>query len=505
MPESRIKNSKRNIVSGLIKQTVSIVLPFIIRTIILYTLGAEYQGLSGLFSSILQVLNLTDLGFTSAVIYVLYKPVAEGDEEEICALINYLKIIYRFIGLLILIIGLMLMPFLPSLISGSYPSNINIYLLYLAYLFNAVNSYFLFAYKSALLTAMQRNDLVDHTYTVILTIIRLIQVIVLLYTKNYYYYAFLLPVATISNNVLLEVISKKYFPTIRPVGKIDAARKALINKQVKAIFIGKMGDIARNSFDNIILSSFLGLAAVAVYDNYFYIYSAVYGTMTAIGRALQASVGNSVLKESVQKNYNDFFKLDFIFMWVAGWCSICMFCLYQPFMLLWMKGNTEMILSFPDMLLFCVYFYTINMNNTRNLYIEGNGLYWHCRFWYILEAAGNLCLNVILGYFFGVTGVLSATIFTIVIFNFIARTNVLFRYFFKRSKSDFYMSHIYFIIVTIANGCFTYILCSLITCSQVTGLIMRGMLCFIVPNIFYIVLYVRYKEFRPVLNWIKQL
>ena len=104
-----------------------------------------------------------------------------------------------------------------------------------------------------------------------------------------------------------------------------------------------------------------------------------------------------------------------------------------------------------------------------------------------------------------VTGVLSATIFTIVIFNFIARTNVLFRYFFKRSKSDFYMSHIYFIIVTIANGCFTYILCSLITGSQVTGLIMRGMLCFIVPNIFYIVLYVRYKEFRPVLNWIKQL
>ena len=243
-----------------------------------------------------------------------------------------------------------------------------------------------------------------------------------------------------------------YFPTIRPVGKIDAARKALINKQVKAIFIGKMGDIARNSFDNIILSSFLGLAAVAVYDNYFYIYSAVYGTMTDIGRALQASVGNSVLKESVQKNYNDFFKLDFIFMWVAGWCSICMFCLYQPFMLLWMKGNTEMILSFPDMLLFCVYFYTINMNNTRNLYIEGNGLYWHCRFWYILEAAGNLCLNVILGYFFGVTGVLSATIFTIVIFNFIARTNVLFRYFFKRSKSDFYyhcdnrerMFHIHF-------------------------------------------------------------
>ncbi len=145
---SRIMNSKRNIVTGMFKQAMVIILTFLIRTVVLYTLGAEYQGISGLFTSILQVLNMTELGFSAAVTFILYKPIAENDEVAICAIMSFLRKAYRIIGTIIMTVGLMLLPFLPRLIKGSYPQDINIYIIYLIYLVNAVVSYMLFAYKS---------------------------------------------------------------------------------------------------------------------------------------------------------------------------------------------------------------------------------------------------------------------------------------------------------------------------------------------------------------------
>ena len=128
--ESRIKNTKRNLVSGFLRQGANILLPFLTRTMVLYLLGAKYQGLSSLFHSILHVLNLADLGFTTAIVFVLYKPVALDDHESICAILAYLRKIYWIIGAVFLLGGLFVMPFLPSLISGSYPQDLNIYLLF---------------------------------------------------------------------------------------------------------------------------------------------------------------------------------------------------------------------------------------------------------------------------------------------------------------------------------------------------------------------------------------
>ena len=140
MENKRITNTKRNIISGVLRQCINIVLPFVVRTIIIYTLGEVYQGLSSLFTSILHVLSLTDLGFTSAVVYILYKPIADCDEPKICSIMAYLKKVYFVIGLVILGLGLALLPFLPNLIAGDYPPNINIYVLYLIYLINSVVS-----------------------------------------------------------------------------------------------------------------------------------------------------------------------------------------------------------------------------------------------------------------------------------------------------------------------------------------------------------------------------
>jgi O-antigen/teichoic acid export membrane protein len=501
--DSRTKNTKRNIISGLIKQVLDIVLPFIIRTLILYILGELYQGLNGLFSSILQVLNLADLGFTSAVVYILYKPIADENWDEVKAIIAFLRKVYKIVGTIVLVIGLAIMPLLPYLISGEYPSDINIYVLFSIYLLNSVISYFFFAYKSALLTAMQRTDVVTNITSITSTATRVIQIVLLIVFKNYYIYIVLAPIGTIINNFLYQIASKKLFPNLVPSGKMQPETRSLLNKQIKGIFINNVSDVARNSFDNIILSSLLGLAMVAIYNNYYYIYSALYGITIVITNAMKASVGNSIATETVEKNYLDLRKFTFVFSWFTGWCTVCMFCLYQPFMNIWMRGNASLILDNFNMTLFCIYFYAITMNNTRNLYLEGYGLFWECRIWYLVEAIANLLLNFILGYFFGITGILLATIITIFFFNFIARNRILFKSYFRCSKKYFYLDHLLYIIVMLVAAAITYAICFVIPLNGWLGLFVKACICIVVPNLILLLIYFKNPLFKLSLSFVK--
>lgn len=504
MANSRVKNSKRNIFSGILKQIISLVLAFVIRTTILYTLGAEYQGLNGLFTSILQVLNLTDLGFSTAVIFILYKPIAEGDTPTICAIVNFLKRIYLVIGILILALGLLIMPFLPRLVSSGIPQDVNLYILFLIYLINTSISYMMFAYKSALMSALQRQDVVNNVYTISTTAIKILQLLLLLLFHNYYIYIIVMPVGTIINNIVLQITSKKLFPQFVPVGTISDDIRSVFNKQIKSVFLGKISDVARNSFDNIVISAILGLVAVAVYDNYYYIYSALYGIMGIIIHGIMASVGNSIAVESVEKNYKDLQRFNFIFMWIVGWCTICMLCLYQPFMTIWMKGNQKMILSTFNMVLFCIYFYVINMTYVRSMYLDGNGLFHECRAWFVVEALGNLLLNFALGYFLGITGILLATIITIVVFNFICRTNILFAHYFKFSPKEFYFNHTLYAIITLIIGIITYYVCGIITIEGFAGLLLRGIICLVIPNILYVLFYRKTSQFPGAVQFAKR-
>ena len=502
--KSRLVNSTRNIYTGLLKQLLSILLTFLIRTAILYSLGAEYQGLSGLFSSILQVLNLSELGFAAAVTFVLYKPIAENDVDSICGVLGFLKKAYRVIGFIILVVGLALLPFLKYLVKdGDSPRSINIYCLYLFYLANAVVSYFLFAYKSTLLTALQRIDVVSYSYTITNLIGKVLQIIVLFAFKNYYVYVLLIPVTSISNNCLVEYFSRRIRPDLVARGIIKPEIKTNLIKQVKAVFINRIGDIARNSFDNIVISSYLGLVAVAIYDNYYYIYSALYGIMGIIIQSLGASIGNSIVTESVDKNYNDFIRINFVFMWIVGFCTICLFVLYQPFMMIWLSGKTELMLSFKDMSLFCLYFYVISMAYIKNLYLEARGLFYESRFLYILEAVGNLILNILMGKIWGITGVLLATIITIFFFNFYGGTIVLFKHYFKMSSIRYLIHNLLYFCSTVFVGFITYKVCSKITINGILGFFVKLPICFLLPNLLFLLLFFKLPQFSDSLSLIR--
>lgn len=504
MKLDRSGNAKRNIIFGTLNKIITIVLPFITRTIIIHILGGEYLGLSSLFSSILQVLSLTELGFGSAMVYSMYKPIADNDNEAISSLLAFYKRVYFIIGILILSIGMIILPFLTYLINGTYPDNINVYYLYLIYLANTVSSYLLFAYKSSLLDAYQRVDIINNINSIVNIIMYVLQILVLFFLKNYYLYTFLLVLATITINILVALYTKILFPQIVCRGNISKKVKTDIIIKVKGLMLNKICQVSRNAFDSIFVSMFLGLMETATYNNYYYIMNAVTTFLTIISQAILGGVGNSIVTESVEKNYFDMTKINFIYMWISGFCTVCLFCLYQPFTILFF--GKDMLLSVNAVILFCMYFYVLKMGDIRSVYVHANGLWWENRYRSIIEAISNLVLNLFLGKYFGIYGIIGATLISLFLFNFLWGSGIIFKYYFKGiSIKEYYLLHLLYFIGTIFACGITYKICNLFNFTGVKTLVFRTFICIFVPNIIYFLLYRKMKEFKLAIPWIFKL
>lgn len=282
MKIERTKNATRNIIFGVILKAYQIIIPFLMRTAMIYFMGVQYLGLNSLFTSILQVLNLAELGVGSAMIYSMYKPIAEDDNIAICALMNLYKNYYRVIGLVIAVVGCVLTPFIPKLISGDIPNGINIYILYLLNLVGTVLSYWLYAYKNSILQAHQRTDVVNKVIFVTSTIQYALQLLVLWISQNYYYYVLVMLATQAITNIATAVAADKLYPEFKPKGQVSVKDKRVINGRIRDLFTSKIGSIIYDSADTLVVSAFLGLSILAVYQNYFYILNAITGIITVV-------------------------------------------------------------------------------------------------------------------------------------------------------------------------------------------------------------------------------
>lgn len=500
---SRITNTIRNVKYGAVNKILVLVFRFAIRTIIIKKLGSEFVGLSSLFTSILQVLNLAELGVGSAIAYSLYKPIAQNDEKTIRALMNLYKIIYRIIGAVILIIGLCLLPFLEKLINGDIPKNINIYILYLIYLGNAVLTYLLFAYKTILFEVNQRNDIISKL-NISLNILQFIyQVVVILVFKNYYLYVLSLPIITILNNLFGLYLASKRYPKYYCEGKVDKIIKKDIAKRVYGLLLQKICATTRNSLDSIFISAFLGLNIIAIYNNYYMIMDAVVIMLSILTASVLASIGNSIATTSVEKNYQDMNKINFIYMWISGWCTICLACLFQPFIQVWLGKNY--LLSISSVILFCLYFYILKMGDILSSYSQGAGLWWEGKYRALVELILNIVLNYILGKIYGLNGIILGTIISLFFVNFIYGSTIVFKHYFKNeSVIKYYIIHLKYFIVTCSVLVLTYFLVSKISLYGFWGFFIKAITCLFLPNIIYFCIYRKNEHFENTIEIIKR-
>ena len=492
MKIERTKNTLRNIVFGFGYRILNIVLPFISRTAILYVLGEQYLGLSSLFTSILSFLSLAELGVGGAMVYSMYRPIAENDTATIRALLNLYRKLYRIIGTIILALGLCLIPFLKILVHEELPDDMNFYVLYIIYLINAVLSYWLFAYKNALLQAYQRND-VDSKIAIVITPFSYIVMLGALFlTKNYYAYIIWLPIFTIATNIARLIYVNRSFPGLEPEGEISKELRESIVKKVKALIGTKLNTVVLNAADNIVMAAFFGLTTIAIYGNYYYIMSSIVGFLGICYSAMTAGLGNSIATESVEKNYNDFMKFSFINSWLVGWCTVCLICLYQPFMYLWV--GEDLMFPFYVVLEFGLYFYIYQIRKIPVTYKDAAGIWWEDRFRPYVCMVVNLILNIILVQVIGISGIILSTVFSLCV-SIPWENYTIFKYVFHRGSKEYYQKMFYYAFTMLIAGLATFALCRPFG-HGFPALILRGCICIVVPNLLIVLLNFKGKEFQ---------
>lgn len=499
MKLERRKNSIRNIKWGLLNKVITILLPFIMRTVLIYTLGTEYLGLSSLFTSILQVLSLSELGFGSAMVFELYKPIADEDYEKIGKILNLYRKIYLIIGLFILIVGLLLLPFLNFLIKGDYPSDINLYVLYILYLLNTSSSYLL-SYKASILSAYQRRDVVSNISTIAHICLYSIQLLCLINFHNYYAYVIWLPIATIGENIVRNIYISKKYSKCYPFGNLEQIEIKSIFRKVKDLFGHKLSSVVTNSVDTIVISAFIGLNMVTIYNNYYYLMSAVSGVLDILYQGILAGIGNSLVTETKEKNRKDFDKFFLLNAWIVGWCTICFLCLYQPMLEIWM--GKDLMLRFTSVILLCIYFYVWKIRQTILVYKDAAGMWDIDNKKPYVEIIVNLIVNIILVKLIGINGVIISTIVSMLLISLPWESKAFFKNYFNENLKKYTLRLFLYTIITFIGCSGMYILCSFINIIGILGLIIKLLVCIIIPNFLLIIIFRNNEEFKSVLSLI---
>lgn len=500
----RTKNATRNIVFGLILRIYQILIPFLMRTAIIYLLGVEYLGLNSLFSSILQVLNLAELGVGAAMVYSMYKPIADRDEETICALLKLYKKYYFFIGLVIAIIGAILTPAIPRLINGEIPGGMNVYILYLLNLAATVMTYWLFAYKNSLLQAHQRNDVSSKVMIITTTAQYGLQLLVLCAFHDYYMYVIVMLATQAMTNVTVAIAASRMYPQYSPKGELTKDVVKVINQRIKDLFTAKLGATIVNSADTIVISAFLGLTVLAMYQNYYFIMNAVMGMLAIVFSSCLAGIGNSMVTESLDKNYNDFRVITFLINWIVTVCVCCFATIYQPFITLWI--GEEYTFDLTIVALFCIYFYLVTIQQIIGMYKDAAGIWHQDRFRPLIASLVNITLNIS---FVEVWGIYAIVISTIASYIFVAMPWMIknvFKFLFKRDWKKYTAELvIYFVVaISISFGCF--FVCRLTQqFSLVMQIVLNAVICVILSNTLMIIVYRKNRYYNQMLDLINRI
>lgn len=499
----RTKNAARNIVFDGLLKLVNMLIPFIMRSVMLRTLGVEYLGLNGLFRSILSFLNLAELGVGSAMVFSMYKPIADDDEDAICALMRLYRTFYRAIGLFIAVIGLTLTPFLNFLIKGDVTADVNLYVLYFMNLGSTVLTYWLFAYKNALLNAHQRNDVGSKIGLVIHLIEYALKIASLVIFHSYYLYLIIHLVAQIAVNIVTALRVDQLYPQYSPRGKLPSEQVKSITRRVRDLFTAKFSYVIFNSADTLVISSFLGLTALAVYQNYYFVITSLRTFLEVIIGACIAGIGNSLVVESMEKNYRDLRKFSLLFGWLMSLSTAMLLCLYQPFMYLWM--GEENMLGFSFVVCFAIYYYTMGMNKVINMFKDAAGIWHRDRFRPLTAALVNLALNLATVKTLGLYGVLLSSVISIIVVQIPWLLHNLFHEVFPREHLWEYTGEFCLLaLVAFVSCAASWYLCSLCRLGPWLSLFVNGAVSFCVPNAVFFLVYGSNPLFLDTLKHLKK-
>lgn len=499
---TRTEYSILNIATGIGGYILNTILGFACRIVFVRCLSADYLGVNGLFTNILTMLSLTELGIGSAIGYALYKPLAENDEEKIASLMKFYQRAYHIIGIVVACVGLALIPFLNIIIQEQPDISESIYLLYLINLFNTASTYF-FSYRSSLLVVAQQNYIVSGLNYVITIFQSIFQSVFLMITHNYLVYLLIQMAGTFIYNVAISTIAGRRYPfikakNIRPLLKEE--RQSLFNN-IRDLTIYKISGLLVNSTDNILITFFQGLATTGITSNYTLLVNTLNSLLNQVFNGLTASVGNHNATESNEKKFEMFSFLNLMNFWIFGWAALgIIFCSND---LVRLCFGDEYVLSIDIPLVMALNFYTVGLQNAIWTYKQTMGLFHYGRFLQIITAVLNIIFSVILGYKWGVFGILFATFLARLLTNLWYDPYAVFVHGFSKSPVLYVVKYIHYLVTLGIAAAVCFILLTPIHMPIFVQSIIKIILCSIICNIVFYVMFRRTQEFSKFKEIIK--
>ena len=504
---ARTQNSIRNVFAAMGGQVGGILISLLARVFFLHYLNQTYLGLNGLFTNVLTMLSLVELGVGPAMAYSLYKPLADGDIEKLKSHMAFYKKAYITIGLAIAALGIIFLPFYTVFMS-EVPDIPHLNAIYLLFVANTVVSYF-YSYKRSLIVCDQKKYIETSVHYGAYFILNICQIIFLALTKNYILFLVLQVISTWLENMILARRADKLYPFLKDknVKPMDRDDTMVIMRNVAAMSMHKIGAVVVNSTDNILISKLVGLAAAGLYSNYYTIIHPLQTITNQIFESIVASVGNltATVKDGdvghLKTTFNDVF---FMAFWIFTFCSICLLNLLHPFIeFLWLR-NHGWLLDDLTLYVLIINFYLYGMRRPVLTFRDATGAFWNDRFKPIFESIINLVASVWLAKRFGIAGIFLGTLVSTVTTSLWVEPYVLYHHVFHLPLRDYFIRFATQTLAGIVICLITTFLCNRVGYSLIS-LLPRGVICLVVPNALMALLFHRTKEFHYFVDMAKSL
>lgn len=485
----RTNNSIKNTITQFITNIITIIFLFVGQTLLIKILGVEYTGLNGLFTNILTILNLFELGIGSSITYNLYKYVKNNDTETIKSIMFFYKKAYNYISLLIFLIGLSITPFIKYIVKD-ITVNINIYIIYILFLISTVSTYIL-SYKRNLIIANQKNHIINIIEIIYIIILNTIQILILLITKNYYLYLIIKIICILIENIVINIKANELYPyllekNIKPIKK--EIKDNIINR-VKALIIHKTSGAVTNGTDNILISAFLGITTAGLYTSYNYIITSVKKLFGNIIQETTPSIGNLLIENNKEKNYKTFKKIRFLNYWITVFTSTSLLLITEPFIKIWL-GKYYLLPTSVLLVLTLNYFQTM-MRTSYSTFKDAAGIWIEDKYVPLFQLSINLISSIILLKLIGLKGVFVGTILSSLVLWCYSYPKYVYKKLFDRNIKEYIKESLIHILIFIS-----IITVSFILNRYSNNIIISIIISITIPNMILYIIYKNTEEFK---------
>ncbi|MFI3227532.1 MAG: lipopolysaccharide biosynthesis protein [Clostridia bacterium] len=503
--KSRKEKIYKNIISSVSLNIFNLVISFVNRIIFLHILDVYYLGINSLFSNILGVLSLADLGLSTAMMYSLYKPIADDDTEKIKNLVWFFRKIYLAIAIVVFSLGVSVLPFLEYIINMDvYIPYIKVY--YMISLLSVVVSY-LFVYRSILISADQKQYVINKISFYFRIITFIVQLVILIIFKNYIYYLLAALILSVLNNFILNKKAIQIYPFLKEkANKISKDEKTNIIINIKSLFIYRFCATLQNNTDNIFISIFVGTAVVGIYSNYLLVVTHITSIISLVFNQIKATMGNILAKDETgtMEKLKLFELFEFLNFWIIAFSAIAFFVLFQDF--IFIVFGSDFLLDNKIVFIISALFYSRNIRQTIWVFRETTGLFSQTKYISLLTTIINMVLSVLFGRHIGLLGILLATIISVHLSSFWFEPLVLFHKYFKVSTKRYFVNYLKNIILLVIAGVITYYLANLFIGANIyTTFAFKILICTLVPNILFLIFTFKTKEFNYFRNMLLKL